>query len=85
MECMNPVNMIARTHALFIPALRQSNLQSQGTDAISWALDKKYDFENDENDMDKIKLKECMKRVCKEGVKAVMKKNRKMQQKHKAS
>ena len=28
-ECMDPVNMVARTHALFIPALRQSNLATQ--------------------------------------------------------
>jgi len=95
-ECMNPVNMIARTHALFIPALRQSNLatqlrvcalsrdddnvaavlssrvqmvlkQSQGTDAISWALDKKYNFENDENDMGKSEREKFMKRVGKVG------------------
>jgi len=91
-ECMNPTNMVLRTHALFIPALRQSNIatqlrvcalsreddniaavlssrvqmimkQSQGTDAISWALDKKYNLQDDENDMDNSEREEFMKRV----------------------
>ena len=29
LENINPINLIARTHALFIPALRQSNLATQ--------------------------------------------------------
>ena len=91
-ECMNPTNMVLRTHALFIPALRQSNIatqlrvcalsreddnvaavlssrvqmimkQSQGTDAISWALDKKYNLQVDKNDMDNSEREEFIKRV----------------------
>ena len=37
--------------------------QSQGTDAISWALDKKYNLQDDENDMDNSEREEFMKRV----------------------